>query len=119
LEHRLGARRYVRTTIVVHTRGLPSVIACTREVSVSGMFIETDANLFAENRIIEVELPANGRETRTERWRAMVVRRTSDGIGVTFDRLRLPIVRLLLDAPDAGQAAPASGTAPEPASATC
>lgn len=98
MEHRLGARHSIRTAVVLHARGLPPLIAVTREVSVSGMFIETQASL-GEMRVLDVELTiACGQEPpRHHRWRAMVVRQTEDGIGVTFDRLRPPAVRLLLD----------------------
>jgi hypothetical protein len=112
MEHRLGTRRAVRTAVVLCSHGGTSVLAQTREVSISGMFVEAPAALLAAREVIDVEmsLPVTT-GSRTFRWRAMVVRKTAAGVGLMFDRLRPPAISRLLVNLDArrGQSSHAEG----------
>ena len=111
MEHRFGSRRVVRATVVLHAHGAAPVLAQTREVSISGMFVETTPESFAANSVLDVELTLPGAVgLRTYRWRAMVIRTTGTGIGLMFDRLRPPAITRLLANADAGLATvPAAG----------
>lgn len=118
MEHRLGTRRAVRAAVVLHPHGAASVIAHTREVSISGMFVEATASLLAAHGVIEVEMTlpvAAG--MRTFRWQAMVIRTTTAGVGLMFDRLRPPAITHLLANLESGLPHNALG-GPVPAVAT-
>ena len=79
------------------------MLAQTREVSISGMFVETAPEAFSANSVLDVELTLPGPAgLRTYRWQAMVIRRTTTGIGLMFDRLRPPAITRLLAGLDGG-----------------
>ena len=102
MEHRCGTRRAIQVPVVLHPRGASPLPANTREVSISGMFVETPPSLLVLNAVLEVELTlpaATG--LRTYRWLAMVVRATPAGVGLMFDRLRPPAILRLLARHDA------------------
>lgn len=103
MEHRLGTRRAVATAVLLHRPEAAAVAGRTREVSVSGMFVETAPQAFAANSVIDVELtlPAST-GLRTYRWKAMVIRKTEAGLGLMFDRLRPPAISRLLDSLEGG-----------------
>jgi hypothetical protein len=103
MEHRLGARRAVRAAVVLHPHARASVLAHTREVSISGMFVEAPPTLLAAHEVIDVEmtLPVMA-GMRTFRWQAMVIRKTATGVGLMFDRLRPPAITRLLANIEAG-----------------
>jgi hypothetical protein len=110
MEHRFGSRRTVRTAVVLHPRGAAPVLAQTREVSISGMFVETTPESFCANSVLDVELTLPGAVgLRTYRWQAMVIRTTPTGVGMMFDRLRPPAITRLLAGIDSGLLRPASG----------
>ena len=103
MEHRFGNRRNVRAAVTLHPRGAAPVLAQTREVSISGMFVETTPESFSANSVVEVELTLPGAAgLRTYRWQAMVIRTTATGIGMMFDRLRPPAITRLLASADSG-----------------
>lgn len=103
MEHRLGARRAVRAAVVLHPPGAQPVTGLTREVSISGMFVEVPPQAFSGNAVVDVELTLpGGAELRTYRWQAMVIRQARDGVGLMFDRLRPPAIGRLLANLDAG-----------------
>jgi hypothetical protein len=114
MEHRLGARRPARAAVVLHPHAGAALLAHTREVSISGMFVEAPPALLAAHEVIDVEMtvPVTA-GIRTFRWQAMVIRKTASGVGLMFDRLRPPAITRLLANIDAGlvaspPAAPAS-----------
>lgn len=117
MEHRFGNRRRVRAVVVLHARGAAPVLAQTREVSISGMFVETPPESFAANSVLDVELTLPGAAgLRTYRWQAMVIRTTATGIGMMFDRLRPPAITRLLASVDSGLAqVPAAVSRDDPA----
>lgn len=97
MEHRCGNRHPLHAPVVLHTAGGIPVRGHTREVSISGMFVAVDPKLFGANSVIDIELTVPGMSgLRTYRWQAMVVRRTGDGIGLMFDRLRPPAIGRLM-----------------------
>ncbi|WKZ12041.1 MAG: PilZ domain-containing protein [Gammaproteobacteria bacterium] len=103
MEHRLGTRRPVATAVTLHPPGGIPVAGRIREVSISGMFVETPPELFSGNTVIGVELTLPGStDLRTYRWQAMVIRKASSGLGLMFDRLRPPAITRLLERLDAG-----------------
>lgn len=103
MEHRFGNRRAIRTPVVLHPHGALPLCTNTRDVSISGMFVEAIPAPFSANSVIDVVLTLPGvAGLRTYRWQAMVIRRTASGIGLMFDRLRPPAISRLLARMDAG-----------------
>jgi hypothetical protein len=103
MEHRLGARRPVMVNVVLYPHDAPAVLAHTRDVSISGMFVEASAQMLSAHGVMDVEMTlpvATG--LRTFRWQAMVIRRTASGAGLMFDRLRPPAITRLLANLDSG-----------------
>jgi hypothetical protein len=97
MEHRCGNRHPLRTLVVLHTTGGIPVRGHTREVSISGMFVDVAPEHFSANSVIDIELTVPGTTgLRRYRWQAMVVRRTGDGVGLMFDRLRPPAIGRLM-----------------------
>jgi hypothetical protein len=114
MEHRFGNRRAIRAPVVLHPRGGRPLSTSTRDVSISGMFVEATPAPFSANSVIDVELTLPGvAGLHTYRWQAMVIRSTASGIGLMFDRLRPPAITRLLASIDTGLssvAAPEAGT---------
>jgi hypothetical protein len=98
MEHRRASRHAIRTSVVLHPRGVPPVFSSTVDISISGMFVTAEPKLFTPNSIIDVEvtLPAAA-GLRTYRWPAMVIRKTEAGVGLMFDRVRPPAIVALID----------------------
>lgn len=108
MDHRCGTRHAVDARVVLYPRGLAGVAGRIREASISGMFVEAPPAVFADNNVIDVEVTLPGvAALRTYRWQAMVVRRTTTGLGLMFDQLRPPAISRLLTATD-GALAPAA-----------
>jgi hypothetical protein len=108
MEHRLGVRRPIHAAVLLYPPAGAPVAGRTLEVSISGMFVETAPDTFAQgafadNAVLEVELTMPGSaDLRTYRWQAMVIRKTRNGIGLMFDRLRPPAITRLLETLDTG-----------------
>ena len=99
MEHRCGIRHPLCAAVTLHPRRLGAVAGRIREASISGMFVETAPELFCDNAVVDVEVILPGVSAlRTFRWQAMVVRRTENGLGLMFDRLRPPAISRLLAA---------------------
>ncbi len=97
MEHRCGNRHPLRTLVVLYAAGGAAVRGHTREVSISGMFVDVASAHFVTNSVIDIELTVAGTSgLRSYRWQAMVVRRTGEGVGLMFDRLRPPAVGRLI-----------------------
>lgn len=116
MEHRLGTRRPVSAAVVLYPPGGTPVAGHTREVSISGMFVEAPTERFTGNGVINVELTLPGRaDLRTFRWQAMVIRKTATGLGLMFDRLRPPAITRLLESLELGLPPAAARAIPEKA----
>lgn len=97
MEHRIGTRHPVAVEIVLHPMGKVPLVGCTREVSISGMFVEAPPQHLPLHSLVELELTLPvALSPRTFRWQAMVIRRTDNGVGLMFDRLRPPAITRLL-----------------------
>lgn len=103
MEHRCGSRHPLAGGLVLYARDAVPVAATLREASISGMFVETAPQAFYCNSVIDIEmtLPATA-GLRTYRWKAMVIRKTAEGIGLMFDRVRPPAITRLMASAEAG-----------------
>jgi len=97
MEHRFGVRHPLGGRLTLRNPGQGAVTGRLREASISGMFVETAPEFFACHTVVDVEmvLPATA-GLRSFRWQAMVIRRTVDGVGLMFDRVRPPAITRLL-----------------------
>lgn len=99
MEHRCGTRQAVSAAVTLYPHDCEPVLGRIQEASISGMFVATAPHLFCENGVIDVEVTVPGTAAlRTYRWQAMVVRRTENGLGLMFDRVRPPAIAHLLHA---------------------
>jgi len=111
-------RHPVDGTVSIAASGIGAVPARLIEASISGMSVEMSPVPFCCNTVVDVEMMLPGdTELRLYRWQAMVNRKTADGMGLMFDRLRPPaITRLIASAAD-GLPLPARSTSMGPARA--
>lgn len=99
MEHRLGIRHPVAVATILYPRESVPVIGLAREVSISGMFVEVAPRKLVMNSLLEVEISLPTHEAgKTFRWLAMVIRKTENGAGLMFDRLRPPAIMRLIAA---------------------
>lgn len=113
MEHRCGMRHPVEGTVTIAAPGIGAVPARLIEASISGMSVEMAAVPFCCNSVVDVEMLLPGdTELRVYRWQAMVIRKTADGMGLMFDRLRPPAITRLISSAADGLPLPARSTAP-------
>lgn len=111
MEHRFGTRHPLSGRLVLRTATGGPVPARLREASISGMFVEAPPEAFGTNTVVEVEMTVPGASgLRCYHWQAMVIRKTREGLGLLFDRVRPPAITRLL----AGAAALEVGVPPAP-----
>jgi len=109
MEHRCGARHPLTATVTLYSREGEFVRARMSEVSISGMFVETPAEMFCLNSVIDLEMTVPGTAgLRTYRWKAMVIRKTDHGVGLMFDHVRPPAIVRLMASAEAGLSAVAA-----------
>ncbi|GMQ90577.1 MAG: hypothetical protein BMS9Abin10_0972 [Gammaproteobacteria bacterium] len=97
-ERRLGPRRHVALEVMVNVRRLGLQRCHTRDISLEGAFIETDALVLRKNARIELvlKIPANGKR-KHHRVRAKVASVDKDGATVIFDKLDESTYTALVD----------------------
>ncbi len=87
----------MRVPVVLHPRETLRVEATTRDVSISGMLVETVPALFQVDSVIGVELTLPGVDApRVYRWHALVVRKTPTTVALVYDRPRPPAIVALI-----------------------
>jgi hypothetical protein len=87
MEHRHGERVPMNLPAVVHTDRGKHLAAIISNLSCGGAFLSVPAKRVHLRGLIEVEFCLPDGESR--RWRAFVVQRQPDGVGVMFDDLKL------------------------------
>lgn len=91
MEHRFSRRMCRNTEVVLFSRGSAVARGVCRDLSVDGMFVETDVGLFHHHACLEVQLPENG----GMRLPALVVHRGAEGIGLSFELAGPEVLRWL------------------------
>lgn len=103
MEHRCGSRHPLSGVVMVYARDGSSARTVLREASISGMFVEASPQLFCCNSVVDIEMTLPGTAgLRTYRWKAMVIRKTEQGIGLMFDQVRPPAITRLMASAEAG-----------------
>lgn len=87
MEHRYGERRRIGAAVLVRRPDWSGwMVAELEDLSVSGAFVAAPADLFPRRSQVQVEVRSPG--GLSLHCRAMVVRHTTSGMGLVFDRLR-------------------------------
>lgn len=86
MEHRHSKRVPANVRLRVYKRGEPVGAGRLMDVSKHGLFIETDFDEIGLNQKLEIEFgPSDQSETDQNRMSTVVVRKTSDGLGLELD----------------------------------
>lgn len=97
LEHRCQGRADALIEVVLRARGGNARHGLARNLGGGGMFVELEGLLPPPCSVVDVTVAQPGPAARQYAvWRAMVVHRQTDGIGLMFDRDRTPELRGLL-----------------------
>lgn len=92
VEHRLGTRHDVSLDVVVDYRHTGSLTAQAHNISVDGIFLRPVTARIPVHALVNIIFELNGQQFRR---RGFVVRSSSAGIGVLFDRRAPEVSRLL------------------------
>ncbi len=85
MEHRWSPRRYLEGEVIMHYSPVGSFPAVLRDISLGGMFIETDGMALPVNAPVIVSLVLRDQgELSPHRLHAMVVRATDAGSGLMY-----------------------------------
>lgn len=99
MDDRVNPRFPVSIDVMLCQHNIPVAPAKTRDMALTGMFIELKHAIFPKNSPIEVEFAGGvGDDVRYCRVRCRVVRSTPDGIGVKLEEsvLEVPQARRVL-----------------------
>ena len=92
MEHRVSPRFPMSVDVMLCQHNIPVAPARTRDMALTGMFLELKHAIIPKNSIIEVEFVGDvGDEVRYCRVRGRVVRNTHDGIGVKLEESVLEV----------------------------
>jgi c-di-GMP-binding flagellar brake protein YcgR len=99
MEHRCSKRKPIQHNVVVDSPGLGLTSADIGDISVGGMFVQTDGLNFPLDAPVFVafDIPA-GTDHDDFGLEAMVVRRTTSGVGLMFLEMETGIRRALQSA---------------------
>ena len=89
MEHRCGERLSMNLPAIVHTTGGEAVRVTIRNMSCGGAYIAMSASRVILRGLVELELRLPYAECRLYRWRAFVVHRKAEGVGLMFNDLQL------------------------------
>ena len=96
MEHRYTARKNVKLGVVVSLPRLGLVRGYTNDISLGGMFIETDCVAMPVNALVTVNFQPEGHSPLVcFQAKAMVVHQRAGGFGLMFDELEPTCVRAL------------------------
>ena len=97
MEHRLEKRVNAELSILLYNYGVPVAIGKTKNISSSGVFVETRYKPDKEDRNIEIAFVARDDvDTQFYRVNTQIVYRTQDGFGLMIDNFD-PLVRLPIE----------------------
>ena len=81
MEHRYNRRVPIKINVLVYKKGLPVAIGQTRNLAMTGMFLEMSPGAFTKHSMIEIEFTG----AEKPRIPAFVVNCAADGYGLEFD----------------------------------
>jgi energy-converting hydrogenase Eha subunit H len=89
MEHRLSRRKLLTLDVSLYYAPLGCLQGRTRDVSLTGMFVETDTARLPLSSTLEVAFKiGDGPDARIQRVRALVARVTDEGVGLMFDHFK-------------------------------
>ena len=88
MEHRLSKRVQGKISLLIYKRKVPVATGHIKDASRQGLFIATDYNDIQLNQTVEIEFHLPDRqENPFRKLKALVVRKTDNGLGVDFDEV--------------------------------
>lgn len=101
MDHRCGTRRPIGITLLIRRRGWGGwKVGRLENLSITGAFVAVDPGDFSVHGTVQIEAtPPGGAVTGLMSCRAMVVRRTPEGLGLAFDQPRPPALEPLFRSP--------------------
>lgn len=90
MERRTTNRKLTETKVFLHHPDLPGTPCVTRDLSASGVFVETPhADRLREKAVLQMTFAVDlGNVTRLYDFRVTVVRITAEGLALAIDRSR-------------------------------
>ena len=86
MDHRCSPRIPMSVNVILCQHNIPVAPARTRDMTLTGMFLELKHSIFPKNSMVEVEFVGGvGDKARYYRVRGLVVRSTPEGIGVELE----------------------------------
>ena len=86
MEHRVGQRSYCRLPVTLRNRRTGEVRGEILDISAGGALIKVADDAAIPQGLVKIEFQTPPPEQTPCEWSALVVRKTSDTIGVMFDR---------------------------------
>jgi len=86
MEHRIGQRSCCRLSVILRTRDGRSLKGEIRDISAGGAFIRIADDVAAPRGLVQLEFETLLPEKMLCNWWSLVVRHSSEGIGVMFDQ---------------------------------
>lgn len=96
MERRWGSRKSLEADVVIADEPRQVLPGRIGNISMGGVFVETDSVGLRNNSQIEVVLRSRDDGTRVYRVPAMVVRITANGAGLMFDQYNVEAFRALV-----------------------
>ncbi|TCK17988.1 PilZ domain-containing protein [Thiogranum longum] len=86
MEHRYSKRVDAQLNVLLYSNGVPVAVGKTRNISASGVFVETIYQQQHGNRSMDIEfLPGNGAGTDKYYVKGMIVHSEPDGVGLMIE----------------------------------
>ena len=99
MEKRWSTRKEIQLDVVLHHDGAGVIKCKTRDISLEGMFIETENSIFPIDEQVDLDfILQNDNSNKLHHIRAKVVRTTNAGMGVIFREFNPRISHFLRDA---------------------
>lgn len=99
MEKRWSLRKPIKLDVVLHHDIAGKIKCITRDISLEGMFIETDYKMLPIDDLVYLDfILQNDNNTKLHHIRGKVVRTTDTGMGVMFREFNPSISHFLRDA---------------------
>ena len=95
MEHRYADRKEFRLGVVISLPRLGLITGYTSDISLGGMFIETDCVAAPVNALVTVSFQLDDDPMVCFQAKAMIVHQRAGGFGLMFDRLEPDCTRAL------------------------
>ena len=98
MEKRWSIRKAIQLDVVLHHDTAGAIKCRTRDISLEGMFIETDSKTLPIDEPVYLDFILQEGDNKLHHIRAKVIRTTENGMGVMFREFNPRISHFLRDA---------------------